>query len=147
MRGNLRVGVEGRLGIGSIPACAGEPTGIHLGVHSGEVYPRVCGGTPPGIVRLDSAEGLSPRVRGNHDVVGTEERVGGSIPACAGEPSTMPRLAWSPKVYPRVCGGTNPWPNPRLEWYGLSPRVRGNLASRGRFRNIKRSIPACAGEP
>ncbi len=30
---------------------------------------------------------------------------------------------------------------------GLSPRVRGNPRHKGQYRNDKRSIPACAGEP
>ena len=29
----------------SIPACAGEPGGIHHHHHRGGVYPRLCGGT------------------------------------------------------------------------------------------------------
>ena len=33
--------------------------------------------------------GLSPRVRGNLDVVGLKHQVGGSIPAGAGEPLTI----------------------------------------------------------
>ena len=34
-----------------------------------------------------------------------------------------------------------------IPMWGLSPRVRGNLAVRHRFLKVKGSIPACAGEP
>ena len=53
----------------------------------------------------------------------------GSIPACAGEPLMTPigsRFCHD-RVYPRVCGGTNPLTVRKLQ--------RGG------------SIPACAGEP
>ena len=51
------------------------------------------------------------------------------------------------KVYPRVCGGTT-----RKRWKiglenGLSPRVRGNRLEDKCFYAVRRSIPACAGEP
>ena len=74
--------------------------------------------------------GLSPRVRGSHDHVHHVTHEAGSIPACAGEPSSLPhvdnvamlaglspRVRGSPQapcifsdghgmpVYPRVCGG------------------------------------------
>ena len=52
-------------GVGSIPACAGEPLarmddGALLGV-----YPRVCGGTAIRATSRPTSSGLSPRVRGN----------------------------------------------------------------------------------
>ena len=71
----------------------------------------------------------------------------GSIPACAGEPATMAVGCWAGRVYPRVCGGTSGQQVMALMEYGLSPRVRGNLAGYNRKTVITRSIPACAGEP
>ena len=66
----------------------------------------MCGGTLWGYGAAGAASGLSPRVRGNQQVVAPAEQQAGSIPACAGEP-------WGPRivtgiitVYPRVCGGT-----------------------------------------
>ena len=90
----------------SIPACAGEPALPTLSRSDSRVYPRVCGGTDPGNVRVDSPDGLSPRVRGNHGqrtIAGVQP---GSIPACAGEPPAAPAWRKSRRVYPRVCGGT-----------------------------------------
>ena len=50
-------------------------------------------------------------------------------------------------VYPRVCGGTYCTFSIRPAGSGLSPRVRGNPALLVRLRILRRSIPACAGEP
>ena len=91
--------------------------------------------------------GLSPRVRGNPFPFQDNLTKGRSIPACAGEPpSRRPRLhaCW---VYPRVCGGTPSGMNRKYEPLGLSPRVRGNRHERCSRDLLRRSIPACAGEP
>ena len=65
VRGNPRnhVGVPPRRG--SIPACAGEPGDAAGGGGGGQVYPRVCGGTPNFRRNAAAGAGLSPRVRGN----------------------------------------------------------------------------------
>ena len=132
---------------GSIPACAGEPPLI-VDLHDdGGVYPRVCGGTPDQVPTSTSAQGLSPRVRGNRFPFVRWQCVGGSIPACAGEPLPASRFRRRPRVYPRVCGGTPARSSRRRTTSGLSPRVRGN---RQRVRGLLEhagSIPACAGEP
>ena len=70
-----------------------------------------------------------------------------SIPACAGEPSPMVMSTVARSVYPRVCGGTGPARNGGRLRYGLSPRVRGNPSLDGDPQVVRRSIPACAGEP
>ena len=92
-------------------------------------------------------EGLSPRVRGNPDAAENGPGCGGSIPACAGEPTSGACTGCRSRVYPRVCGGTRRRGRRRPGRPGLSPRVRGNPG--GAFRNalLGRSIPACAGEP
>ena len=111
--------------------------------------------------------GLSPRVRGNHVAGMLRVEIDGSIPACAGEPTSVvcwggldrsiPACAGEPPdpvfeeipalVYPRVCGGT-PWAMyEAAKMQGLSPRVRGNPTAAVRRAFQARSIPACAGEP
>ena len=50
------------------------------------VYPRVCGGTPFGDLRVEGGHSLSPRVRGNPVTTPSPATSPGSIPACAGEP-------------------------------------------------------------
>ena len=65
VRGNQILPIDAGLRLGSIPACAGEPTPDRYATHPSTVYPRVCGGT--GLYRILEhwQEGLSPRVRGN----------------------------------------------------------------------------------
>ena len=134
-------------GDGSIPACAGEPRRRPRGTAATRVYPRVCGGTGIWIVPLAAACGLSPRVRGNPEFPAPRRRPGGSIPACAGEPSPARCAARQRRVYPRVCGGTHDYVARLTDAEGLSPRVRGNPADVGARRPKGGSIPACAGEP
>ena len=111
---------------GSIPACAGEPPGRRRDGHTAGVYPRVCGGTRPGIRIPSPHRGLSPRVRGNRGGVAEHDAGLGSIPACAGEPSAAVGRPAVCVVYPRVCGGTYYDDLNQLGSNGLSPRVRGN---------------------
>ena len=51
------------------------------------------------------------------------------------------------RVYPRVCGGTQPIQVLIDISRGLSPRVRGNLLRSSIKHPAGRSIPACAGNP
>ena len=132
---------------GSIPACAGEPAPATRRRPPDTVYPRVCGGTSRGLVRLQYRLGLSPRVRGNPNGNIIAPLNSRSIPACAGEPSLSLPIYRSRPVYPRVCGGTPAIAPALASSVGLSPRVRGNPALSGPFVPSVRSIPACAGEP
>ena len=126
MRGNLHEALDLRTAKGSIPACAGEPHSAKSMSRLPWVYPRVCGGTPSRILSSVSANGLSPRMRGNQPSFRLTELLMGSIPACAGEPFKLDSCSKVLTVYPRVCGGTEKRMNLVLGWSGLSPRVRGN---------------------
>ena len=111
------------------------------------VDPRVCGETGYQGRRVLWIRGRSPRVRGNLELVpGIEER-GGSIPACAGKPTTATVSAIPTTVDPRVCGETTSWPRSRSSGAGRSPRVRGNRDLVPRRVSCCGSIPACAGKP
>ena len=151
----------------SIPACTGEPS-LARRVHpERQVYPRVYGGTVPWIMRLACWSGLSPRVRGtlirlvsSQSGEGLSPRVRGnrcrgvwirvlyrSIPACTGEPPWSNDAGATTEVYPRVYGGTRPFPGEPPARQGLSPRVRGNLSPSRKRPKEEGSIPACTGEP
>ena len=93
------------------------------------------------------AMGLSPRVRGNPAFFMLARYHSRSIPACAGEPSSVNNLAAETEVYPRVCGGTALCEPTAACRAGLSPRVRGNRELPPGDAVVARSIPACAGEP
>ena len=129
VRGNPAEHRGDGLGVGSIPACAGEPGWRPSSSNQCPVYPRVCGGTEPCQGSTLPWRGLSPRVRGNHRQTLAPTRSTRSIPACAGEP----------------CRRAN-WPCP-LPLDGLSPRVRGNRVVSQDEVVQGGSIPACAGEP
>ena len=70
----------------SIPACAGEPAGLHRRQSRSQVDPRVCGGAPRRGSQSPGRSGRSPRVRGSPGATKAVIDYIGSIPACAGEP-------------------------------------------------------------
>ncbi len=73
-------------GLGSIPACTGEPNVNPAPRRARKVYPRVYGGTLWLLLRLGLGLGLSPRVRGNRLTALEQRTEDRSIPACTGEP-------------------------------------------------------------
>ena len=87
VRGNLDFAGGVCVGIGSIPACAGEPGKGSPSAGRLRVYP--------------------PRVRGNQHRYSHNSACFGSIPACAGEPAKKVLDRAILGVYPRVCGGTD----------------------------------------
>ena len=107
----------------------------------------MCGATFISLPDRVTGVGLSPRVRGNHNLDVTITVNDRSIPACAGQPTKMMSIVGIGMVYPRVCGATLAHGIPGRVGRGLSPRVRGNLPSAGGVDANRRSIPACAGQP
>ena len=89
------------------------------------VYPRVCGGNKHLHILIAGPVGLSPRVRGKRVVAFRHLADIRSIPACAGETVAIALYPHIVTVYPRVCGGNWPKPEPGPRMRGLSPRVRG----------------------
>jgi len=132
---------------GSIPACAGEPFRQNTAGIFGRVYPRVCGGATHAPAARLVLMGLSPRVRGSHVAARKQTGIGGSIPACAGEPWLRPWARFWLGVYPRVCGGAMWRRASKPASVGLSPRVRGSQTHKISRKTFTGSIPACAGEP
>ena len=126
-RGNPVVVGPVLLPAGSIPARAGEPDCSSAPGSRARVYPRASGGTASTAGNSVSAEGLSPRERGNPQHALSGEVDTGSIPARAGEPARCPALVSATGVYPRASGG--------------------NLLGDRVGRHVRRSIPARAGEP
>ena len=133
--------------LGSIPACAGEPTPRTGGRPASRVYPRVCGGADICPDLIFGYQGLSPRVRGSRPRVPWSCPVFGSIPACAGEPPRSHAPRPGRRVYPRVCGGAPEHGAALWREWGLSPRVRGSPSVVWGASCRTGSIPACAGEP
>ena len=147
VRGNPSRDTIAASGHRSIPTCAGEPRWQIDRSYPKQVYPHVCGGTLRPSAMDWSPLGLSPRVRGNQTLYTSMPGIIGSIPTCAGEPNTLSVERYEYVVYPHVCGGTRPKYRLRLEYIGLSPRVRGNRKHSLRLNLETGSIPTCAGEP
>ena len=147
VRGNLLHFQNAADDFRSIPACAGEPKSTLTERAVERVYPRVCGGTADAAWLRPHMWGLSPRVRGNRHFGPLKAHTYRSIPACAGEPRAAALPGGPEQVYPRVCGGTGGRAIGVNHDQGLSPRVRGNLGWAVAGKNLRRSIPACAGEP
>ena len=100
-----------------------------------------------GRLRHPDSPGLSPRMRGNRITSVPGMLRAGSIPAYAGEPALDFSIVPIPRVYPRVCGGTERPAFPPGPGSGLSPRMRGNQRHTRRQIVREGSIPAYAGEP
>ena len=147
VRGNLARLVAFLRYLGSIPACAGKPSGPSGGPASSSVYPRVCGETDALSKVVVQSGGLSPRVRGNRPGWAWHGLARGSIPACAGKPGAITSSRRGGTVYPRVCGETTQTIGIDGHTRGLSPRVRGNPPYGRAAAFFRRSIPACAGKP
>ena len=130
-------------GLGSIPACAGKPSGWPSTQRAPWVYPRVCGEARLEIHLGGLHRGLSPRVRGSRCGRSRPVTHSGSIPACAGKPRSTPGRRPSTRVYPRVCGEAADLIDAVDDAVGLSPRVRGSLIGAPIHRPVSGSIPAC----
>ncbi len=133
--------------VGTIPACAGEPTGLLKVGRSPWDYPRVRGGTAQPVDQFLGFRGLSPRARGNPRRSALRCRGSGTIPACAGEPRKQGQAQLWPRDYPRVRGGTSKALSASSRTWGLSPRARGNPSQPCACLPGQGTIPACAGEP
>ena len=86
VRGNLGQPVAVETQPGTIPVCTGEPACSGRGPTWRQDYPRVYGGTRPKSPMARRESGLSPCVRGNHDISPSVFIVRRTIPVCTGEP-------------------------------------------------------------
>ena len=91
--------------------------------------------------------GPSPRVRGSRSRATRTRRRSGSIPACAGKPTSSAPAGTPGWVHPRVCGEASGVRAVSIGDWGPSPRVRGSLERGLRSAASEGSIPACAGKP
>ena len=110
---------------GSIPACAGNPRSTSASPTWSGVHPRVCGESTLYITHAFKRPGPSPRVRGIPLEAFASLIVAGSIPACAGNPSSGRCSSSSTRVHPRVCGESLDTACRLITQAGPSPRVRG----------------------
>ncbi len=91
--------------------------------------------------------GRSPRARGSRNSPRPAPAYRGSIPACAGQPAVLSFSDDAKGVDPRVRGAALFIWGICCRRYGRSPRARGSLPERLKIAMLRRSIPACAGQP
>ena len=111
------------------------------------VYPRVYGESRAHDAAPYNRPGLSPRVRGIPPPRPVPPLTSGSIPACTGNPPARNRPGSRRGVYPRVYGESPLQAGAPKPSEGLSPRVRGIRSLLLPVAPVRRSIPACTGNP
>ncbi len=104
-RGSQTPGGWNRRGVGSIPACAGEPRATRPWPSRRRVHPRLRGGAARVSAVAAPSAGPSPPARGSPASSAAPRAAVGSIPACAGEPSCIARWRTPGWVHPRLRGG------------------------------------------
>ena len=99
---------------GSIPAWAGEPLIAQTEGGAAGVHPRVGGGANIRVGDTGGLRGPSPRGRGSRAAPPGRDRLGGSIPAWAGEPAGRCWPWPASGVHPRVGGGARYRVRPKM---------------------------------
>ena len=107
----------------------------------------MCGEARIEPILLTRCQGPSPRVRGSRLDLDRNQTFDGSIPACAGKPSSPACRSARRRVHPRVCGEAVVGFSDGTWVRGPSPRVRGSRRQCGQCPADAGSIPACAGKP
>ena len=125
-RGKHAEAVKAGQGLRSIPARAGETSGVGGSWIASTVYPRTGGGNNQYPMRIGGIRGLSPHGRGKLSQSPSSRSSQRSIPARAGE--------------------TNPLQLAKRKYQGLSPHGRGKHGHPQVGHTPVRSIPARAGE-
>ena len=131
---------------GTIPARAGETRSLRALKRIPWDHPRARGGDPATISASRFFQGPSPRARGRPAHADIPLRVGGTIPARAGETSPRSSSARRRRDHPRARGG-DPGRKRRPSWSsGPCPRARGWSRHRRRADRRDAVSPARAGE-
>ena len=131
MRGTLGSQLCLSVGVGIIPAYAGNTSWLPPVENWSGDHPRVCGEHFAQAKKRWPVRGSSPRMRGTPPWLLALHGHLGIIPAYAGNTRRLPCRFLSPRDHPRVCGEH---PLPSNEFYqspGSSPRMRGTR-QRGR---------------
>ena len=130
---------------GITPACAGRSSVRFENRRRSRDHPRVCGEKLAFFAFSGCILGSPPRVRGEAQVVGGEERPNGITPACAGRSEMEEKSGQQKKDHPRVCGEKISAITSCAFGMGSPPRVRGEEPQRGGGQSLHRITPACAG--
>ena len=134
------------IGVGTIPARAGETPAGTGACGCRRDHPRSRGGNHGANLLLHSLPGPSPLARGKPSLLVPFAAYRGTIPARAGETWIKPRRRpWRPD-HPRSRGGNTVCIFYYSMVWGPSPLARGKRRRKSRRRLGRRTIPARAGE-
>ena len=146
VRGKLRSRYRHAICYRIIPARAGQTLAGSEGGTTASDHPRACGANAIVIRRSDTPPGSSPRVRGKPgglEAVDVRPRI---IPARAGQTRWPGSRRCAPTDHPRACGANISPATATRRASGSSPRVRGKRGWLKDGREIRRIIPARAGQ-
>ena len=132
---------------GPIPARAGQPRHLSIGLMGWRAYPRSRGATSCAWILPASSYGLSPLARGNRVTHHHHHSGVGPIPARAGQPGFPDAMNKALGAYPRSRGATAVAASNASCALGLSPLARGNQARPQDVNPWQGPIPARAGQP
>ena len=133
--------------MGSIPAHAGQPARSCGQAAPARVHPRSRGAAAVRRRFEGHGKGPSPLTRGSRRWHCELNRLGGSIPAHAGQPRSLATTGWAAGVHPRSRGAAVAGATPLSALQGPSPLTRGSLEVKAQNVALMGSIPAHAGQP
>ncbi len=145
MRGTQVTKVEtGKIGR-FIPAHAGNTIKTQGAAKGAAVHPRACGEHGEHLRDAELGLGSSPRMRGTRLPHFSASIPGRFIPAHAGNTRACGSGSSRAPVHPRACGEHSSGATDNLGITGSSPRMRGTQLGPERKHQLKRFIPAHAG--
>ena len=128
-----------------IPAPVGNTFQSFRRKPSLSVHPRACGEHPDRLDRSAPSCGSSPRLRGTLASDISKMRLRRFIPAPAGNTSERAQQCPAAAVHPRACGEHSAPVGSSAGAAGSSPRLRGTHRRRRQRDQLRRFIPAPAG--
>ena len=131
--------------MGIIPACAGNTGHRGGGTLPAWDHPRMCGEHSGVDLATYGPQGSSPHVRGTPRRLRPAGRMGGIIPACAGNTGCSIGALIGRWDHPRMCGEHQISVSESSRNLGSSPHVRGTRVQAAGQAALPGIIPACAG--
>ena len=128
-----------------IPACAGNARHSPSGSSCQSVHPRMRGERMWRRSDTVGVRGSSPHARGTRQLLPGHLIEVRFIPACAGNAQYRHRIALHETVHPRMRGERYPALEAVSRAPGSSPHARGTRTDKVVVDDIRRFIPACAG--
>ena len=144
-RGTPRLKSHNARAMRFIPAYAGNAIACFLKESAFSVHPRIRGERPVRPATERTPYGSSPHTRGTPPSTDSAPRYTRFIPAYAGNAAVIPLLEIDFAVHPRIRGERRPAEPGHGPEVGSSPHTRGTHRVEVRLVDVRRFIPAYAG--